>query len=121
MTEERKVEVVGPDESWEAIFELEKDRLKHLFGDLVVEVYHIGSTAIPNIYAKPIIDILIEVKNIEKVDKFNSGMKQLGYIPKGEYGIPGRRFFYKGNRNGKNPSHPYFSARGCGSRQTCQF
>lgn len=100
MTEEkqavRRVEVVGPDESWEAMFELEKDRLRNLFGDLVIEVYHIGSTAIPNIYAKPIIDILIEVKDIEKVDKFNSGMKQLGYIPKGEYGIPGRRFFIKG-------------------------
>jgi len=100
MTEEksavRKVEVVGPDESWEPMFELEKDRLEKLFGDLVIQVYHIGSTAIPNIYAKPIIDILIEVKDIEKVDKFNPGMRQLGYIPKGEYGIPGRRFFIKG-------------------------
>lgn len=98
MTEQmrRKVEVVEHDESWEAIFQLEEERLQHLLGDLIVNVHHIGSTAIPGIVAKPIVDILVEVKDIQKVDQYNPGMQQLGYIPKGEFGISGRRFFIKG-------------------------
>jgi len=93
---ERKVEVVPHDDLWAAKFDLEEDRLRNLLGDLIVNVHHIGSTAIPGIVAKPIVDILVEVKNLDNVNQFNPGMKQLGYIAKGEFGIAGRRFFIKG-------------------------
>jgi len=93
---ERKVDVVEHDKSWKPMFELESERLQHLFGDLVINIHHVGSTAVPGIYAKPIIDILIEVKSIGEVDQYNPGMRQLGYLPKGEFGISGRRFFIKG-------------------------
>lgn len=55
--------------------------------DEIVQIHHIGSTAIKGIYAKPVIDILVEVENINNVDNYNEEMKSLGYIPKGEYGI----------------------------------
>jgi len=97
----RKVEVVPYDETWKAKFELEEDRLRNLLGDLIVNVHHIGSTAIPGIYAKPVVDILVEVKEINKVDEFNPGMKQLGYLVKGEFGISGRRFFIKGTEENR--------------------
>lgn len=92
----RKVEVVKHDKSWAAMFQLEEERLQNILGDQIVNIHHIGSTAIPGIYAEPIIDILVEVKDIGKVDEYNPGMKQLGYIAKGEFGVAGRRFFIKG-------------------------
>lgn len=46
--------------------------------------------------AKPVIDMLIEVKDLGSAARFEKGMKMLGYEPKGENGIPGRRFFQKG-------------------------
>jgi GrpB-like predicted nucleotidyltransferase (UPF0157 family) len=47
--------------------------------------------------AKPTIDMLMVVKDIEKIDDYIPIMKQTGYQAKGENGIEGRRFFYKGN------------------------
>lgn len=68
-----------------------------VLGDEVVAIHHIGSTAIPNTWAKPIIDILVEVHDIERIDEFNEEMLQRGYMPRGEFGIPGRRYFRKGS------------------------
>jgi len=62
-----------------------------------VAVHHIGSTAIPNLSAKPIVDLLVVVRDIEKIDTFNEMMSRLDYLAKGENGIPGRRFFIKGD------------------------
>jgi GrpB-like predicted nucleotidyltransferase (UPF0157 family) len=76
---------------------MEVDRITAVFGREVVAIHHIGSTAIPNICAKPIIDVLVEVQDIEKIDDFNEKMTHEGYQPKGEFGIPGRRFFIKGD------------------------
>ncbi|MBI9051333.1 MAG: GrpB family protein [Anaerolineaceae bacterium] len=59
-------------------------------------VYHIGSTAIPGVIAKPIVDILLIVHDVQKSDLFNDAISELGYTPKGAYGIAGRRYFYKG-------------------------
>lgn len=71
----------------------------------MIHVYHIGSTAIPTIKAKPVIDILVEVKNIQFVDRYNLKMKQLGYEALGENGIPQRRFFQKGGDKRTNHVH----------------
>ncbi|MDX5476138.1 MAG: GrpB family protein [Bacillaceae bacterium] len=62
---------------------------------------------IPNIKAKPVIDIMVKVTNISEVDKFNSQMEQLGYVVMGEYGIPKRRFFIKGGDNRTHHVHFY--------------
>ncbi len=58
-----------------------------------------GSTAIPGIKAKPIVDLLVEVDDIQAIDAYDERMISLGYLPKGEYGIPGRRFFIKGDED----------------------
>ncbi|ADC52046.1 putative acetyltransferase YqkA (plasmid) [Alkalihalophilus pseudofirmus OF4] len=62
---------------------------------------------IPNIKAKPVIDIMVKVTNISEVDKFNSQMEQLGSVVMGEYGIPKRRFFIKGGDNRTHHVHFY--------------
>lgn len=101
----RNVEVSSPRKEWSLMFQEECGKLKNTFGNLVVNIYHIGSTAIPNIKAKPVIDIMIEVINIDEVDKFNHQMEQLGYITFGENGIPNRRFFSKGGDNRTHHIH----------------
>lgn len=95
-----QVRVVTHDPAWKSEFQTESDRLSDALGDIVQSVYHIGSTAIPTICAKPIIDILLEVDNIVRLDESRSRIVQLGYEALGEFGIPGRRYFRKDNASG---------------------
>jgi len=88
--------VVPHDACWSRLCQEEADELAEIFGEEVVTIHHIGSTAIPGIYAKPIIDILVEVQDIARIDAFNRAMVERGYVPKGEFGIRGRRYFIKG-------------------------
>ncbi|MGE5592467.1 MAG: GrpB family protein [Betaproteobacteria bacterium] len=89
----REVTVVPYDQAWPRLFREEADRLRAVFGHQLIHVHHIGSTALPGLAAKPIIDILPVVRDIEMVDRFNAAMARLGYEPMGENGIPGRRYF----------------------------
>ncbi|HHY78146.1 MAG TPA: GrpB family protein [Clostridiales bacterium] len=91
-----KVEVVEYNRDWPALFEEEVEKIRNILGDELIEIHHIGSTSVEHLKAKPIIDIMPVVKDIEKVDNYNEEFIKLGYEPKGEYGIPGRRFFRKG-------------------------
>lgn len=91
----RKVEVVPPDRNWYNLFQDESQQLSAALGDNSIAIHHIGSTSIDTIYAKPIIDMLAEVKDIEKVDPLNAAIEALGYVSMGELGITGRRFFGK--------------------------
>ncbi|MBF2027146.1 MAG: GrpB family protein [Oscillatoriales cyanobacterium C42_A2020_001] len=100
-----KVEMVPHDPQWRHAFEAEAKRVAVAIGQNVVAIHHIGSTAIPGIYAKPIIDLLVEVDDITLVDACNSTMQALGYEVVGEFGIPGRRFFSKDNAAGDRTHH----------------
>jgi GrpB-like predicted nucleotidyltransferase (UPF0157 family)/RimJ/RimL family protein N-acetyltransferase len=93
----RKVELTSHDPEWAAAYQTEVEQLTAVFQSELVAIHHIGSTAVPGIKAKPIIDIMIEVRDIERVDSYNEAMQQLGYIAKGEHGIDGRRYFRKGS------------------------
>lgn len=91
----REIRVVPHDPSWNDMFEAEAAALSSVLEGEVLVIHHIGSTAIPNIKAKPIIDILIEVREIEKVDDLAPEMSEIGYEAHGEFGLPGRRYFTK--------------------------
>ncbi len=101
----RKVIVVPYDPNWHRTFLVESQQLAIALDKNMVNIHHIGSTSIPTIYAKPIIDILIEVKNLAKVDDRNQAIEALGYIGMGEFGIIGRRFFKKDNAEGIRTHH----------------
>lgn len=92
----RKIEVVPYDPNWRELFQNESKQLKKVLGRNCVAVYHIGSTAVEGMIAKPTVDILVAVKVLEKVDAVQEDLKALGYEAFGENGIPGRRFFAKG-------------------------
>jgi GrpB-like predicted nucleotidyltransferase (UPF0157 family) len=96
-SEIRQVIVTAYQHTWRDNYELEAAQLRSIFGGELIEIHHIGSTSIPDMDAKPIIDILMVVRDIQKIDIYNNEMQNIGYIPKGEYGIPGRRFFIKGD------------------------
>ncbi len=89
----RTIDVVPYDSSWPIKYQLEIDRISRVLKDEIVSTHHIGSTSIPGMHAKPIIDIMLEVRNIARIDEYNQQMIELGYEPRGELGIPGRRYF----------------------------
>ncbi|MDM5371974.1 MULTISPECIES: GrpB family protein [Bacillus cereus group] len=91
----RKIIVVPHENHWSEKFQMEAERLKSAMPE-TVKIYHIGSTSVPGLAAKPIIDMIMEVENIERVDRWNERFIELGYIVKGENGISGRRFFIHG-------------------------
>ncbi|MFP7298973.1 GrpB family protein [Neobacillus niacini] len=103
----RKVEVCSYSEKWAQMFLEEAEKLKQIFGNEIVDIHHIGSTSVPGLKAKPIIDIMPVVKNINSVDKHNTVMQEIGYNPKGENGIAGRRYFQKGGDNRSHHIHIY--------------
>ncbi|TCI43188.1 GrpB family protein [Exiguobacterium sp. SH3S2] len=92
----RKVEVVEYDTAWTEKFEDESSRLERLLDGELIVIHHIGSTSVPGLDAKPIIDIMPVVRQIERVDGLIGHMEALGYRSFGEHGIPRRRFFAKG-------------------------
>ncbi|UCE10594.1 MAG: GrpB family protein [Candidatus Thorarchaeota archaeon] len=87
------VEIESNDSYWGDVFKQQKALLESIMKDEIESVYHIGSTAIPGIHAKPIVDILVVVKDIERVDAYDPTFRENGYEPNGEHGIPRRRFF----------------------------
>jgi GrpB-like predicted nucleotidyltransferase (UPF0157 family) len=93
---QKKIEVIDHDPTWLHKYETERDLLCQIMGDAVVAIHHIGSTSVPGLAAKPVIDILIEATSLTAIDQLNSQMIAFGYEPRGGYGIPGRRFFVKG-------------------------
>ncbi|PSB58601.1 GrpB family protein [Chamaesiphon polymorphus] len=101
----RKVEVVPHDRNWQTAFADEAQQLEIAFGNNAIAIHHIGSTSIETIYAKPIIDILVEVEDIHKVNDRNPAIESLGYIAMGEFGIAERRFFRKDNSEGIRTHH----------------
>ena len=91
----KRVQVVVYDPNWITKFREEANLILTILGDELLEIHHIGSTAIPGIFAKPVIDILPVVRSIENVNGYNPQFVEVGYEPRGEYGLPGRRYFSK--------------------------
>lgn len=107
MCKQREITVVAYDPAWAERFREEASRIASVFGGELLSMHHIGSTSIPGMSAKPIIDIMPVVRDITMVEVFNEGMIQLGYTPMGEYGITGRRYFVKGADPRTHHVHSY--------------
>lgn len=100
-----KVEVVKYRSEWTEEFEAEAEKIREILGDETIAIYHIGSTSVEGLSAKPIIDIMPVVKDISRIDKLNSAFESLGYECMGEFGIPGRRYFRKGGEERTHQIH----------------
>ncbi|MBN9287999.1 MAG: GNAT family N-acetyltransferase [Gammaproteobacteria bacterium 39-13] len=87
------IKVVPYDPLWNELFKTQAECIQQILGSNCITIHHIGSTSIPDLAAKPIIDMLPIVRDISTVDE--AAMEELGFNAKGEYGILFRRFFQK--------------------------
>ncbi len=108
-TSKRRIEVVDADPDWPQMFSKEADAVSNVVNRGLVAIHHIGSTAVPGLSAKPIIDILLEVEDLAILDGYNSAMEDLGYVIKGEFGIPGRRSYLKGLEERTHHIHAFLT------------
>lgn len=84
------------DPLWPAEFRTEADRIARTCDDLEIRLEHVGSTAVPGLSAKPIIDIAAGVPPRVDRQPYIQALKELGYAHFGAYGIPGRDYFRRG-------------------------
>jgi GrpB-like predicted nucleotidyltransferase (UPF0157 family) len=87
--------ILDYDPAWPALFEAERELLQAAIGDWALAIEHVGSTSVPGLAAKPIIDIGVPLRSFEDALHCISPLFELGYQCLGEYGIPGRIFFRK--------------------------
>jgi GrpB-like predicted nucleotidyltransferase (UPF0157 family) len=87
-----RIELVPHSPLWAEAAKAETARLKSALGETLVTVEHIGSTAIPGIMAKPIIDLIPIVTNLAALDAAQARVEALGYDYLGEFGLAGRRY-----------------------------
>lgn len=84
-------------EEWKILFELEKENIEEAIGDYVEDIQHVGSTSIPGMSAKPVLDIAVAVRDFDEARICIEPLGGIGYEYRGENGIPRRHFFRKGS------------------------
>ena len=94
-----KVEVVAYDPNWATRYQEESELLLNATGESFVEMEHIGSTAIPNQRAKPVIDMMVAVQSLDELEGFLPALNNLGYKLI-ETDMPERHFLRKQGENG---------------------
>ncbi|MFQ4138200.1 GrpB family protein [Nodosilinea sp. PGN35] len=78
---------------WPLAFEQAANQLRSHLGDDLVAIHHIGSTSVPGLAAKPIIDLLPVARSITAIKAKTPQLEAAGYRAWGEYGLPGRWYF----------------------------
>lgn len=102
-----KVRLSEYNTNWIRQYQEEAEFLKTIFTDEILRCEHFGSTSVPGLKAKPVIDIMCIAKDINNVDLHNDTMSVLGYDVAGEWGMPGRRLFRKGGEERTHHIHFY--------------
>jgi GrpB-like predicted nucleotidyltransferase (UPF0157 family) len=92
------IEVVAYDPRWPLQYQQERDRIAAALGENAVAIEHVGGTAVPGLPAKPVIDIMVGVPDIERAGQAVAGLINLGYqyVPELESQLPERRYFRRG-------------------------
>ena len=89
------IEVVAYDPRWVELFAVAERELRAVLVPFVVEIEHIGSTAVPGLAAKPVIDIQVGVRTLDDSAEIVAAVESLGYeyVPEFEDELPDRRYF----------------------------
>lgn len=109
--EQREVQLVPHNPEWSQQADEEISRFQEQLSFPIIGIYHIGSTSVPGIKAKPILDFLMEVDDLEDVINSVAEFESLGYLSKGEFGIPGRQFFTR-DTEGERSHHLHVFQKG---------
>ncbi|HQW51042.1 MAG TPA: GrpB family protein [Tepidiformaceae bacterium] len=102
---EPRVEVVPHDPAWPRAFEAAAADLHQALGDGILGVEHVGSTAVPGLPAKPIIDMMLVVQDFDTARPLVRRIEELGYWYCGENGIPRRHYFIREDEHGAVTHH----------------
>jgi len=93
--EKGTVQVVPYHASWQDVFAQERRLLQEHIGGHVLDIQHVGSTAVPGLAAKPIIDIVVAVASSAEIARCRQPLRDLGYIDRGDSGTEGGYLFVR--------------------------
>jgi GrpB-like predicted nucleotidyltransferase (UPF0157 family) len=88
-----EIVIVDHDLRWQALYDAEAARIRDALGDVAVALEHVGSTAIPEMPARPSIAIAVALRSMDDAEHRVRPLETLGYEPLGESGVPGRLLF----------------------------
>jgi GrpB-like predicted nucleotidyltransferase (UPF0157 family) len=80
MTMSQKLQILPYDSHWVVEFKTERDRIAQIMGPLALRIEHNGSTAVPGLAAKPVIDIQLSVKHLQPLSRYGEPLIHLGYL-----------------------------------------
>ena len=92
-----RVRLLSCHQVWAAEFRSERARVADVVGSYISDIQHVGSTAIPGVPAKPILDILVGVDDYDEAAVCIARLERIGYCYRGEHGIPRRHYFVQGD------------------------
>jgi GrpB-like predicted nucleotidyltransferase (UPF0157 family) len=85
--------IVDYEPGWPEEFARLRDRAKSAMGVLAVSIEHVGSTAVPGLAAKPVIDMVVVIASDDDLEEAIRRLESIGYRARGELGVPGREAF----------------------------
>ena len=107
------ITIVRYDPRWRSEFDAERVRLERVFQGTAAVVEHVGSTAVPGLGAKPIIDIMVGLSHLDEAEARIPALEQIGYqyVPAHESELPDRRYFRK-VQSGRKTHHVHAVVHG---------
>ena len=103
----KHVVVLPYDESWADHFTEIKAEIENALGELALRIEHVGSTAVPGLSAKPIIDLDIVIRDSSVFETVSAALEAIGYQHEGDLGIPGREAFRYDDKEHLQRHHLY--------------
>ena len=86
------ITITNYDPAWPVLFEAERERVAKALGDVATRIEHFGSTAVPGMAGKPIVDLLVGVRDLPSASSRITALEGIGYENFGEIFIPGRLY-----------------------------
>ena len=110
-----RVVIVSYDPAWPAIFAKLASSLRAALGNTALRIDHIGSTSVPGLAAKPIIDVQISVRSFEPLDAFRLPLEDLGFVFRADNLELTKRYFRE--RPGDRRTHIHVRRAGSWAEQ----
>lgn len=92
----KTINVVPYDPEWKNIFKVHEEELRNALSNNCINIYHVGSTSVPGLCAKPVVDIMCVVRDLKVATEV---LSSIGYEAKGEFNLPLRLFFSRKTPN----------------------
>lgn len=112
---DERVQIVAYRDTWPGMFAALGSKLRGALGDVALRIDHIGSTSVPGLAAKPVIDIQISVADLEPGDAFRGPLRELGLVYRADNADRTKRYFRESP--GQRRTHIHVRRAGSFSQQ----